>query len=593
MRRLRDDGGAVAVMMALIICFVLVPLSAMAVDLGMQRTARSDMQSLADVVALDLARHLDGTTDASTLLTEFNGSSGLAAQSAARNMATVGDNATRSVVAQVGTVDPTRYGTSGYFTSVTGSTVPTAVRVIASTKVGFGLARALPGGGVSSGAATRSAVATSGGTACFDIGSFAAAIKSGDSTLLGPLNDLLTLNLDMVSYQGLANATVNLADIAADPAIGSPTALLSAPVSVGALVTASINALQRQGYAPNSVQILALGVILKAVASTPKVMLSNLLNIAPSDSAALHTKMDVLDLVGGAILLASGDHAVNVPSLWAQVAGVGNIVSSNLSVIEGKKRGCGVPNSSYATASTSQVSGTVDLGNLNSPSVNIPGLATLQTSPATGILTVNLANANGAIVSPPPMHCGAGTTADPSSFWVAVNSSLARVDLSSQVTVTGKVSLDLGLGGIVGVLTTLTLNVVVDVDVNNWAPATSKTVQLSIPGNLNQPVSTGSGTALSTANITASIDPSSTINGTLVANLAPAMLTSVTSLVLNPIMNGLIGPTAPLMTKTLVPLIGNINNALTGPLSKLLGLDLAGADLYAVKADCDRPQLVG
>ncbi|WP_141006782.1 hypothetical protein [Nocardioides humi] len=41
---------------------VLLVSGAFAVDLGMQRVARADMQALADVVALDLARELDGRT---------------------------------------------------------------------------------------------------------------------------------------------------------------------------------------------------------------------------------------------------------------------------------------------------------------------------------------------------------------------------------------------------------------------------------------------------------------------------------------------------------------------------------------------------
>ena len=48
--------------MVALLLVVLVPSSAMAVDLGMQRVVRRDMQTLADVVALDVVRLVDGRT---------------------------------------------------------------------------------------------------------------------------------------------------------------------------------------------------------------------------------------------------------------------------------------------------------------------------------------------------------------------------------------------------------------------------------------------------------------------------------------------------------------------------------------------------
>ena len=55
----RDETGAVAVLAAALALVLLVS-AAFAVDLGRQRVVRADMQALADVVALDAARVLDG-----------------------------------------------------------------------------------------------------------------------------------------------------------------------------------------------------------------------------------------------------------------------------------------------------------------------------------------------------------------------------------------------------------------------------------------------------------------------------------------------------------------------------------------------------
>ena len=97
---------------------------------------------------------------------------------------------------------------------------PSAVRVTAS-------ASGLHTFSTISSSPDRSAVAVASSTACYRLGSFVAAVNTGDSTILGPLNDVFGVNMQLVSYQGLAAAKVRLADLAADPTIGSPQALLS------------------------------------------------------------------------------------------------------------------------------------------------------------------------------------------------------------------------------------------------------------------------------------------------------------------------------------------------------------------------------
>ena len=93
MRRIRDEHGVVAIVVALITCAVLIPIAAVAVDLGVQRVARRDMQAPADVVALDLSRQLDGRSVA-----QITGASpslqSLANASMARNNTTVGNGTT-------------------------------------------------------------------------------------------------------------------------------------------------------------------------------------------------------------------------------------------------------------------------------------------------------------------------------------------------------------------------------------------------------------------------------------------------------------------------------------------------------------------
>jgi len=92
-RAQRNDRGAVAAAISVLMAFVLLAIAAFAVDIGMQRVARRDMQALADIVALDLAREIDGRTQ-SQLAAEgsmTNPASALRA-SLGRNSDTVGND---------------------------------------------------------------------------------------------------------------------------------------------------------------------------------------------------------------------------------------------------------------------------------------------------------------------------------------------------------------------------------------------------------------------------------------------------------------------------------------------------------------------
>ena len=61
LRRARDEHGAVVPIVAILVG-LLITVSAFTVDLGQQRVARTDMQSLSDLVALDTSRLLGGQT---------------------------------------------------------------------------------------------------------------------------------------------------------------------------------------------------------------------------------------------------------------------------------------------------------------------------------------------------------------------------------------------------------------------------------------------------------------------------------------------------------------------------------------------------
>lgn len=559
-----------AIAVALITCFVIIPLGALAVDIGMQRVARADMQTVADLAATDMARILGaGTTPTAAM----------AAASAARDSGAVGATPTMAVylgvvsTASVYTSDQNR-GCGGspydsYFLPANGAT-PNAVVVTASTSVAF----ALHSG---SGGTCRSALAQVSGTACYALGSYAAVVKSGNSSVLSPLNSIFGANLSLLSYQNIAGATVTLAQLAADSHIGTATQLMSGSITVSNLVLAMIDVLQ-QGSG-NSAAVTALNSLLSVVAGQPSIQLSNLLSISPTDTAAMNTSFSALNILAGAVLLADGKHAVDIPNVWAGVAGTGQTSDASLYVQQGKDLGCGTPGHDSPT-SNSQISGYVAFDKMNSPSINI-GIANMKTGVGTGRLTLAIAQATGQLALTPPVVCGSNTTASPTTFSVGVTAALSSEQLLTQVPVSGTVTLA-GLGAV-------SLNLTVDVTVSSTRPAGTATANISIPPNDTTPVSTGSGIALDYTTATTTIDNSAstaTVLG-LPISLSNPLLTSTLNLIIS-------GIQSTFVTKTVNPLVTNLNTMVTGPIATLLGIEVGGADVYGQKTSCtNKPTMSG
>lgn len=569
--RERDERGAVLVIATAALA-VLVLVAAFAVDLGVQRVVRRDMQALADVVALDLARELDGRTRAQLASEADAARPGSAlALSLARNDDTVGRDLT--VVATWGSWDGTTFDTT--------ADPPTAVRVTSTAVADFSFA---PG----SGPATRTAYAQSDSTACYRLGSYAAALRSGDSTLVGPLNALLGVNLDLLSYRGLANADLRLAQLVAEPRIGSESRLLSSPIAYRDLVQASIDALNREDPNANATAVRALRVLLQATTTAPALTLGSLLGVSPTDGAALEVDLDVLDLVVGSVLVADGRRALSVPNLQAGVPGVGNITQSSIGIQQGLTLACGTPGSVSSRATASQLDGTLEVPFVNLPSIGIDlGVVkgTLQTPRATGVLSVGLGQATGQLVAPPPVTCANGTAGSVDAFTVAVSTGLARYQLTSDVEVSGTVRVGTGA---------LKVDAVVDVRVRlvmgSAAGSTQSSVPLTIPPNDTVPVTVGGDARLLGPAVPQVLSSSVSVDLPLGIGISlPALKAGIVDAVVADLTTSSGG----LVRKTLQPLAANIDSMLIGPVARLLGLRLGGADVYAVDAVCASPRLAG
>ena len=576
--RREDQRGAVALVMVAVLAIMMTG-SAFVLDLGLQRVARSDMQAIADLVALDLARELDGRTVAE--LTPVMDQA--LAKSAARNADTVGGDPGLSY--EMG-----QMGTAGFVPLAAGT--PSAVRVVARTEVAFAFGGVT---GVEAGGAERDAAAQSSSTACFKLGSFIASVRAGDSTVLAPLNELLGVNLDLIGYRGLADANLRLAQLAATTVFGSPEGLLSSSITYRNLVLATIEALQKEGG--NAVAVQALNKILAAgvTATMGAIRLSDVLHAAPTDVAAMEIELAVLDIIGSA-RLADGQYFLGVPNIQGGVPGVGFQFTGGIYLVAAAELACGAPN--VAEARTAQLDGTLGVSFTNLPSISAGVLGTLQTPKGSGVLEVRTGSGKGKLVAPPAVHCGDGTPQDPSTMSVDVTTGLATYQLRSTVSVAADVGLlDLTGLGLTSVLTNLLgdiltlgakISLEVEVELRVGADPTSGSTRadLSMPPNDVTPVRTGSSATLDVGSIVPTVKAVK-LNGKAVADLGS--VTAITNLILPELTSASKG----FVQKTLTPLVNNINNDFIGPVARMIGLRFAGADVYGVGVQCARPRLVG
>lgn len=536
-RRGRGEDGVIAIVVALVVCFVMVPLAAMAVDLGVQRIARRDMQSLADVVALDVARQLDGRTVA-----QLSPAIRPAVdRSVARNDSTIG--ATPDVSVELGLVDVAAYDPEAplaYFTAITDpQVVPNAVRVSARTSVDFTIA-----GG--SGGAAREAVAVSNASACFKVGSFALRLGSSNSALLNLLiGD--ALNVGALTYTGLAGANVSLLGLAAELGVATPAELASIDnLSLGRLYLALARVLAtEQGDTANIALLNQLANL--NLGALPPIDLGDLLALQDAPESALSTTVNVLDLVGASALLANGENALAVPNLTLGIPGIAGVTAS-LSVIQAPVMTCGPVGTKQRT---SQVSLSVRIG---VPGLDILGLVALG---ATVTVDVDLASGTATLTE---IQCGG--PGKPEGIAVDVASALAELQV-----------------GLAASLKTLGLPIVeISGGLGTSAPPTHSSIRITVPPNsYDQPVSSGSGVVLAGLELK---DLQATVLGVLpLGTTVSGILNAVIDLVVAPVLN---------------PVVNLVNTLVLGPVSDLLGLNVAGADVFAVpKPTCSNPVLAG
>lgn len=535
------DRGAVFLLTAIALPVLLLATS-FAVDLGSQRALRRSMQAKADVIALDLARLIDGSA-ANVLAASPTAETALQA-SASRN----GIARDRVSVAW-GTLDP-----QGRFAP--GTVQPaTAVQVTTTGAVDRFF-------GTGQGHATRRAVGTSGAAAGFAIGSFAASVSSGSGTLL---NSLIgnALGLGVLGYTGLASTNIGLLGISNQLGLATPTELLNSDVSVYQALQASAQLLQQNSA--NAAQVALLNQVL-AVPNSPlrNVRVGDVVTLAAGgEAAAAAANVNVFDLLTAGAFLANGSSGLTVPATSLNLPGTN--VTGSLNLIQHPQTAFGPIGTTARTAQASLDAGfLVGTGNicesttnlvanllngvtgllnllLGAPGCGLLGLNKLVTVEVRANVSLNLAAATGTIdriACPSAKELDIGVRSD----LVSTNLSLSVLVKAGSTTI-ANVPLTVGAGG-------------------GAANGSAKFVLPPWQYGVYKPVNPGSGSlGLDTANVSG--------------------LGALGSLVL-PIVN-------PLITTT----VSSLNTNIVLPLSNALGLRVAGADVAPLSVTCSAVKLAG
>ena len=590
-QRRRDERGVVAIVLALVSCFVLIPLAALAVDIGVQRVARTDMQSLADMVALDLARGLDGKTTAAQWAAKSPSLQQRAEASRDRNDTTVGHPPT--VAAEIGTFD----ALTETFTPLpsTSDVVPNAVRVGTSTEVDFYFARGTGGAGAGSGGTGATAIAQASTTACFQLGSWAATLDPSASSLFGDmLKPLLgSSTLTAVGYNGLASTRLSLLDLVKTDYIGVGTVndLLSMNnLTVANLYRASAQVLAAQG---KTAQAQVFNLAAASVVAPTRIDAGKLFGLSTASDAALQTQFNALDILLGAAFLANGTNALDVDNLQTSLASVG-VTSSTLKIIERPQRAC-----DQGEAQTAQAS-LVSQAQVQVPSnpVYSSGGSTLRLvdNKINLGINLNLAGAKGHLTS---IAC------NPDTFDVDVLTDLATLSVDGRINLDGTVAVP--KTSVAGILDPVTysllpsiLNVAVTFKANVSAGASTPAATAPAHGTVTIPPMTYDDHTEVGAGNHALPYPTVTVDQTTVStsiSIAGLNLSLLTNAVLTPLVMPTLNLSQPVLTSRVNPLVGPLIDKLNSILTALdtgLGINVAGADVYGLPyPNCQTPVLRG
>lgn len=357
-RRSNDERGAVFVFVA-IAMVVLLASTAMAVDIGQLTDKNRDLQAVADVVALDAARVIDGRT-----FSEVSGPvTDAAHDSAARN-----DFPVAQLVVELGA----KVGAADFVPTTAPNAVPNAVRITAADTVDFTFAPGDRG-------TNRQATAVQEATVGFSVGSFLASVDTrGNAILDAVFLNSFGANATLLGYSGLVGSSVTLEDLGLNYSGGvlSPTEVLTTSISARDLLLASAAALPQDGTHTAAINILnqmALG-----ASTANNIRLGDFIIVdQPGDESAAQAELDVLGILTSSAFLADGTHAITLPGTTVGIPGITSVLIE-MTVIEGPKTVFGPVGTKADTAQVElTITPTINMSTAGDPEINACSLLDL------------------------------------------------------------------------------------------------------------------------------------------------------------------------------------------------------------------------
>jgi uncharacterized membrane protein len=573
--------GAIGVMAAITLLMALVCL-ALVIDTGRLYNEQRKLQRVADMAALEAATlsGMCGAQDAATV------QSYVTASAARNNFVPVAGETLSGVLGTV-SLDGGYGAAQTRRTFSPGGDMADSVRVQVTHNVPTSLV--LNVASLFSNLPTRltlSAQATARRTAMAGIsaGSGVLSLNSSNSPLLNALlGGLLgtTLNLDAVTYQGIAGANISLLALSqqlqaagVNLKLGDLDSLLNANVSALQLIQAMINAADASQLAGVNTALLRTALTNINVPGA-QLTLAQIISVVAPDSvrnSALGADVNLFDLLMATALVANKSHAVSIPAQQLSIPGLLS-QSLNLTVISPPQVAIGYPgrnaDGSWRTQARSAqinltVKASVDLLKLGLVSSDVTLVAAV--APGTAALE--------------SITCGGA--GQPVSVAVQAQPGVASLSLDAAVKVINTGS---------GYLATATVKTP-KAPVNIATPTpTELTYTVSSPSDLPSAVqraqsplgvSLGAGLASLSSNLEVDVDLGT--KGLLCNPLLGWLLCGLGSLVdqiAGAVINSVVD-LEKLLTSALASLVTALGNSLIDPLLKLLGIQTGILDVRLI-----------
>lgn len=321
------QGGAIAILAAILLPVAILFL-VLAIDSGRLYVQQRALQRVADAAALSAAAR--GGVCAPIGQQDDAAVQSLARQAAEKNGFDI--DADRTLTARLGGVRVVNGLREFDPDSEANDTVEVVVTHRVPTSIIANLARLIPGSEISdtivlrAEAVARRNVPT---TAALSAGTGLLRLNTNSSPLLQPLLKGALgsqVDLSLVAYDGIARTGISLLELAkglmlagVNLALGTIEEVLDARVTVLDLVRGSIEALKLKGDGENVRASLDLLNALAAVGigvDVPEIRLGDILEVDTPDHAprdhALNVDLDLIDLVGAAILAANQRNAISL-----------------------------------------------------------------------------------------------------------------------------------------------------------------------------------------------------------------------------------------------------------------------------------------